>query len=82
MLNAPGFARDLKRGEEDAVDHLLSSAFGGNDEIALVRKLRKKQNHRGRTSLADGRPDRRLLCPVLFGETQRMVGIGPRRHRT
>lgn len=37
----PGFARDLRRGEEAAVDRLLSRAFGGEDEVRLVHRLRR-----------------------------------------
>ena len=41
MINGPGFTRDLKSGEEDAVDALLRAAFPTADEAELVRKLRK-----------------------------------------
>lgn len=41
MFNAPQFARDMKRGEEDAVDALIAAAFDGTAEVALVHKLRK-----------------------------------------
>jgi putative acetyltransferase len=41
MIQFPGHIRDLKRGEEDAVDVLLNAAFSGPNEVALVRKLRK-----------------------------------------
>ena len=41
MFNMPSFARDLKRGEEPLVDALIETAFGGEDEVKLVHKLRK-----------------------------------------
>jgi len=37
----PGFIRDMRRGEEDAVDALLKAAFPGPQEADLVRQLRK-----------------------------------------
>lgn len=37
----PGFIRELRRGEEDAVDALLLAAFPGPQEAKLVRQLRK-----------------------------------------
>ncbi len=43
MLNTPSFARDLKRGEEPAVDDLILSAFGRKDEVHLVHQLRKSR---------------------------------------
>lgn len=43
MFNAPQFARDLKRGEEEDVDTLLKAAFGGPAEAQLVAKLRKSK---------------------------------------
>lgn len=43
MFNTPQFARDLKCGEEDEVDALLKTAFGGPAEAQLVAKLRKSK---------------------------------------
>ncbi|MGY3437772.1 MULTISPECIES: GNAT family N-acetyltransferase [unclassified Marinovum] len=40
-MQNPGFLRAMKRGEEPAVDALLRAAFGGEDEVRLVAKLRK-----------------------------------------
>lgn len=40
MIGA-GFIRELRRGEEDAVDALLMAAFPGPHEAKLVRQLRK-----------------------------------------
>ncbi|WP_417525942.1 GNAT family N-acetyltransferase [Marinovum sp.] len=41
MLQTPGFLRAMKPGEEPSVDALLRAAFGGEDEVRLVAKLRK-----------------------------------------
>lgn len=41
MITGPDFSREMRRGEEDAVDDLLRLAFGGDDEARLVQKLRK-----------------------------------------
>ncbi|MBM1814120.1 GNAT family N-acetyltransferase [Pseudosulfitobacter pseudonitzschiae] len=41
MLIGPDFSRELRRGEEDAVDALLRSAFDGPDEAELVHALRR-----------------------------------------
>lgn len=41
MLRAPGFLRELKQGDEPAVDALLRAAFGGQSEVRLVAALRK-----------------------------------------
>ncbi|ETX30103.1 GNAT family N-acetyltransferase [Roseivivax isoporae] len=35
------FLREMRAGEEDAVDALLRRAFGGADEATLVRRLRR-----------------------------------------
>ena len=43
MLNSPQFAREMKRGEEVAVDALLRAAFGGAVEAKLVAALRKSK---------------------------------------
>ncbi|WP_323768130.1 N-acetyltransferase [Marinovum sp.] len=41
MLQTPGFLRAMKPGEEPAVDALLRAAFGGEEEVRLVARLRK-----------------------------------------
>ncbi len=51
MLQAPQFARDMHRGEEDAVDALLRTAFAGDAEARLVQKLRKTGVMAGETVL-------------------------------
>lgn len=52
MLNGPDFTRDMRRGEEDAVDALLRVAFAGPDEAALVHQLRKDRVIAGESVLA------------------------------
>lgn len=42
-MKTPGFARELRRGEELQVDALLTAAFGGKAEAELVHKLRKSR---------------------------------------
>lgn len=51
MRESPGFLRDLKRGEEPAVDALLRAAFGGEDEVKLVAALRKARVMAGESIL-------------------------------
>jgi putative acetyltransferase len=41
MVLSPDFLREMRPGEEDAVEALLNAAFGGPDEAALVRTLRR-----------------------------------------
>ncbi len=41
MLRTPGFVRDMKSGEEGAVDALLRAAFETDAEARLVDRLRK-----------------------------------------
>lgn len=41
MVIGPDFCRDMRRVEEPGVDALLRAAFGGEDEVRLVRALRK-----------------------------------------
>ncbi|MFQ1699167.1 GNAT family N-acetyltransferase [Loktanella agnita] len=54
-LQSPDFSRDMRPGEEPAVDALLRAAFvGGEDEVALVRKLRKSRAIAGETVLPMG----------------------------
>jgi len=52
MLNSPDFVRDMRRGEEDAVDSLLRAAFEGAEEADLVRGLRKDGDMAGESVLA------------------------------
>ena len=52
MVSGPDFARELRAGEEEQVAALLRAAFGGDDEAALVRKLRKSRAIAGETVLA------------------------------
>ncbi|PRY76928.1 putative acetyltransferase [Yoonia maritima] len=51
LFQTPDFARDMKRGEEPAVDALLDLAFGGPDESRLVAALRKSRVIAGETVL-------------------------------
>lgn len=41
MHKTTGFLRDLKPGEDPAIDALLRAAFGGGDEVRIVSELRK-----------------------------------------
>jgi len=52
MLNGPDFVRDMRRGEEDAVDGLLKLAFPGPEEAMLVRQLRKDRDMAGESVLS------------------------------
>ena len=47
MVSGPGFSREMRRGEEAGVDTLLRAAFGGDDEVRLVHKLRKSGDMAG-----------------------------------
>lgn len=51
MLNGPDFFREMRHGEEDAVDGLLRIAFDGASEAALVRQLRKNREMAGESVL-------------------------------
>jgi putative acetyltransferase len=51
MIIGPEFVRDMRRGEEDAVDALLRTAFKGSDEADLVRHLRKDRAMAGESVL-------------------------------
>ncbi len=52
----PEFCREMRRGEEAAVDDLLRAAFGGDDEARLVAALRKNNEIAGEMVLPlDGR---------------------------
>lgn len=48
------FTREMKRGEEDAVDALLRAAFPGSDEAGLVRNLRKSKTMAGEMVMPSG----------------------------
>lgn len=54
MFNRPEFAREMRRGEEAAVDDLLRAAFGGEEEVRLVHKLRKSKAIAGEQVLPMG----------------------------
>ncbi|MEZ5715786.1 MAG: N-acetyltransferase [Paracoccaceae bacterium] len=41
MVQTYDFLREMRAGEEAEVERLLQKAFGGNDEVRLVRLLRK-----------------------------------------
>ncbi len=47
MVRGPDFSRELRRGEEAAVDALLRAAFGGGEEVQLVHALRKRREMAG-----------------------------------
>lgn len=50
------FMREMRRGEEAAVEELLRAAFGSEDEARLVRALRKSGDLAGESVVAqDGR---------------------------
>jgi putative acetyltransferase len=51
MLQFPDHAREMHKGEEDAVDALLKAAFGTNAEANLVKSLRKSGQIAGETVL-------------------------------
>jgi putative acetyltransferase len=51
LFQTPEFARDMKRGEERAVDALLDHAFASTAESRLVGKLRKSRVIAGETVL-------------------------------
>ncbi len=43
MVRSPDFTREMRKGEEQAVDTLLRLAFGREDEGKLVKALRKER---------------------------------------
>lgn len=51
----PGFLREMKRGEEAAVDALLHTAFGRKTEAQLIAQLRKSGAIAGESVLPLGR---------------------------
>jgi len=51
MVTGPDFVRDMRRGEEAAVDALLELAFEGRDEVTLVHQLRKDRAIAGESVL-------------------------------
>ena len=54
MLEFPGHAREMRTGEEDAVDALLRAAFETGAEADLVQNLRKSGQIAGETVLPMG----------------------------
>ena len=54
MLEFPQHAREMRKGEEDAVDALLKSAFETAEEANLVKALRKSGQIAGETVLPMG----------------------------
>ena len=54
MLEFPDHAREMRRGEENAVDALLCAAFETRAEADLVRDLRKSGQIAGETVLPMG----------------------------
>ncbi|MFD1159183.1 GNAT family N-acetyltransferase [Roseovarius aestuarii] len=55
MVRGPDFSREMRRGEEAAVDALLRLAFEGDDEVRLVHALRKNREIAGEMVLpSDG----------------------------
>ena len=52
MVSGPDFVRDMRSGEEEAVDALLRTAFAGPQEADLVRALRKDRDMAGESVLA------------------------------
>ncbi len=54
MLEFPDHAREMRRGEENAVDALLRAAFETGAEADLVRDLRKSGQIAGETVLPMG----------------------------
>lgn len=54
MLQFPDHAREMRKGEEDAVDALLKAAFETDAEANLVKALRKSGQIAGETVLPMG----------------------------
>ncbi|MFT5786282.1 MAG: putative acetyltransferase [Ascidiaceihabitans sp.] len=54
MFNFPDHAREMRKGEEDAVDTLLREAFKNDGEANLVKALRKSGVIAGETVLPMG----------------------------
>ena len=54
MFNFPDHAREMRKGEEDAVDTLLREAFEKEGEANLVKALRKSGQIAGETVLPMG----------------------------
>lgn len=54
MLQFPEHAREMRKGEEDAVDALLKAAFETDAEANLVKTLRKSGQIAGETVLPMG----------------------------
>ena len=51
MIEFPEHAREMRKGEEDAVDTLLRAAFDTADEAELVKSLRRSGQIAGETVL-------------------------------
>ena len=51
MVMNSGFVRAMERGEEAQVDTLLRDAFGGEDEVRLVHRLRRDGSMAGESVL-------------------------------
>ena len=54
MVTQGDFQREMRNGEEAQVDRLLQRAFGGPDEVQLVRKLRKSKLMAGEVVVPNG----------------------------
>ncbi|SLN65954.1 hypothetical protein PEL8287_03641 [Roseovarius litorisediminis] len=54
MFSNREFTREMRRGEEGKVDALLMQSFGGNEEVKLVRALRKTGAMAGEMVLPQG----------------------------
>ena len=52
MVQTPDFLREMKPGEEPAVDAVLRAAFGGNEEVRLVKQLRRDKAIMGEQVMA------------------------------
>lgn len=92
MLNTPQFMREMKRGEETAVDQLLEDAFGRKEERILVEKLRSSKAIAGEMilpmngevvgyaalSLMLGPKDWLLLEPIAILPEHQARGFGKR----
>lgn len=52
MVMSPDFLREMRRGEEPAVDALLRAAFNGAEEAELVKALRRSGDMAGEQVMA------------------------------
>lgn len=55
MVSGPDFCREMRRGEEAAVDALLRLAFDGEDEVRLIHALRQGREIAGEMVLPSSR---------------------------